>query len=321
MELMVSTDFGIGAEGESGPLVDDLLRAEIGIPGEAAEAVEIGLREVVAEPVFVEADVGDADEAAGGAVERLAGHQGFHGRRALGGVHVEIEHLLPHGDEEDGVAGLAEVLLGDLQFDGLVGFLQRAEEGRGRFAHLEIDGAVFDLDDDVVVELAVERLEVVVGGAAAVVLRIVPIHVVVVDEAAVEEQAAVGLQGARHHVGGVGVGAAVGGGADAAFGIGLEHEAGEIGDGGVERVDAGLPPGGDVGIERIEGVEAADGFGAAEIDGEGDAHAPGAEGLGDARDLRDEIGGEHAGVGVDVVDGAGVDAERGEQAAVVADAA
>ena len=62
-------------------------------------------------------------------------------------------------------------------------------------------------------------------------------------------------------------------------------------------------------------------LGAAEIDGERDAHAPGAEGLGDARDLRDEIGGEHARVGVDVVDGAGVDAERGQQAAVVADAA
>ena len=90
---------------------------------------------------------------------------------------------------------LAEVLLRDLQFDRLIGLLQRAEERRGRLAHLEIDGAVLDLHDHVVVELAVERLEVVVGGAAAVVLRIGPVHVVVVDEAAVEEQAAVRLAG------------------------------------------------------------------------------------------------------------------------------
>ena len=218
------------------------------------------------------------------------------------------------------MAGLAEVLLRDLQFDRLIGFLQRAEQGRGRFAHLKIDGAVFDLHDHVVVELAVERLEVVVGGAAAVVLRIGPIGVMVVDEAAIEEQAAVRLQGARQQIGGVGVRSAVGGGTDAAFGIGLEHEAGEIGDGGVQRVDAVLPPRGDLGLERVEGVESAEGLGAAEIDGQRDAHAPGAEGIGDAHDLRNEIGGEHARVGVDVVDGARVDAERSQQAAVLADA-
>ena len=36
--------FGIGSEGEARPLVDDLLRAELGIPGEATEAIEVGLR-------------------------------------------------------------------------------------------------------------------------------------------------------------------------------------------------------------------------------------------------------------------------------------
>ena len=57
--------------------------AQIGIPGEAAEAVEIRLRQVIAEPVVVEPDVGDADEAAGRPMERLAGDERLH-RRAAG---------------------------------------------------------------------------------------------------------------------------------------------------------------------------------------------------------------------------------------------
>ena len=67
------------------------------------------------------------------------------------------------------------------------------------------------------------------GGAGAVVLRIVPVHVVVVDEAAVEEQAAVRRQRARHDVGGIGVRAAVSRRSDAALGIGLQDEAAEVG--------------------------------------------------------------------------------------------
>ncbi len=184
---------------------------------------------------------------------------------------------------------------------------------------MKIDGAVLDLDDDVGIELAVERLEIVVSGAGAVVLQVAPIHVVVVDEAAIKEQAAVRSQRAGDDVGGVGVGAAIGGGAGAAFGIGLEHEAGKIGDGAVDFIGAGAPPGGDGGIERIEGVETAGGFGASEIDRKDDGDAPGTKRGGDAGDLGNECGGEEAGVGVDVADGAGVDAEGGEQAAVFGD--
>ena len=115
----------------------------------------------------------------------------FHGCRSAVGVHVEVEHFLPHRREEDEVALLADVFLRDLELDGLVGFLEPAEERRDGLAHLEIDGAVLDLDDDVVVELAVERMEVVVGGAGAVVLGIAPVEVVVVDEGAIEDDAAV----------------------------------------------------------------------------------------------------------------------------------
>src|ERR1017187_7945674 len=92
--------FWVAAEGEFGPLVGDALRAEIGIPCQSSEAVEIGLRQMVAEPVFVEADARDADESARGAVEGLAGDQCFHRRGAPAGMHVEIEYGLPHGDRK-----------------------------------------------------------------------------------------------------------------------------------------------------------------------------------------------------------------------------
>ena len=253
-------------------------------------AVEVGLRELIAGPVVVEPDVDHAHEAARGTVKRLAGYQRLHrGGGGAAGVHVEIQRLFPHGNQEDHVPGLAEIFLGDLQLDGLVGLLQRAEKRRGRLAHLEIDGAVLDLHDHVVVELAVEVVEVVVGGAAAIVLRVLPVHVVVVDEAAIEEQAAVRLERARQHVGGVGVGSPVGGGTDAAFRIGLQDDAAEVGNGAVQVVHPGFPPVGYLRIERVEGVQAADGLGASEIDGDRHPHAPRAESVGDARDLRSEF--------------------------------
>ena len=169
MPLMVSTTFG------SLPNVSRVHSSTIccalrsGIPRQPAEAVQIRLREMVAEPVLVQAHVGDADEAA--VQPRSLAAPGVH-RRASPHAQVEIERLFPHRHQEHGVPRLAEVLLRDLQLDRLLGLLQRAEQRRRRLAHLEIDGPVLDLDDDVVVELAVERLEVVVGGAGAIVLQI-----------------------------------------------------------------------------------------------------------------------------------------------------
>ena len=94
------------------------------------------------------------------------------------------------------MALLAGVFLRDLQFDGFVGFFEAAEERRDRLARLEVDRAVLDLDDDVVVELAVERMEIVVSGSGAIVFGIAPVEMMVVDEGAIEEEAAVRFQSA-----------------------------------------------------------------------------------------------------------------------------
>ena len=70
-------------------------------------------------------------------------------------------------------------------------------------------GPCLDLDDDVRFELAVEGVEVVVAGAGAIGLEVVVVEVVVVDEAAIEHDAAVRLERAGDGVGGLGGRAAV----------------------------------------------------------------------------------------------------------------
>ena len=53
------------------------------------------------------------------------------------------------------MALLTQVLRRNLQFDRDVALRYGSKEWRRRLADLEVDGAVLDLDDDVVVELAV----------------------------------------------------------------------------------------------------------------------------------------------------------------------
>src|SRR5213075_2849950 len=175
---------------------------------------------------------------------------------------------LPHGDEENHVALLAEVLLSDLELDRLAGVLERGEERGCGLADLEVDGAVLDLDNDVRFQLAVEGVEVVVAGAGAVSFEIVPVEVVVVDEAAIEDEAAVRFERAGYSVGGFGGGAVVLRGAYAAFGVGLDDEAAEVWDGSVNFVDFGFPPRDDGGVDGVEGGKMADYLRAGEIDRE-----------------------------------------------------
>ena len=108
------------------------------------------------------------------------------------------------------MALLAGVLLRDLQFDGLRWYVgSAAKSGRDGLANLEVDGAVLDLDDDIRFELAVEGVEVVVARAGAVGFEVVPVEMVVVDEAAIEHDAAMRLEGAGYGIGGIGRGAAI----------------------------------------------------------------------------------------------------------------
>ena len=80
---------------------------------------------------------------------------------------------------------------------------------------------MLDLDDDVRLEFAVEGMEVVVAGAGAISFHVAPVEMMVVDEAAVEHDAAVRLKRAGHHVGCIRGAAAILRRAGLAFGIRL----------------------------------------------------------------------------------------------------
>jgi len=79
------------------------------------------------------------------------------------------------------MALLAEVFLGDLKLDGFIGLVKIGKQGRCRFPYLEINGSMLDLDDDVVVELAVERLKNFNRCFGAVGLSVMPVEMMVVD--------------------------------------------------------------------------------------------------------------------------------------------
>ena len=174
----------------------------------------------------------------------------FTGVERFSRVQIEIELLLPQRREIDKMALLAEILLRDLQFHGLVGLVQACEERRYRLLSLKVDGAVFDLHDHVRRELAVEGMKDVVGGARAIGFQVVVVEVIVVDKGAIEHDAAVRSQSIGKHVGGVGRAAAVACGPGLALGIGLHREAGKIGNLLVNFIELCRPPGLHSGIEQ-----------------------------------------------------------------------
>ena len=138
------------------------------------------------------------------------------------GPEIEVEDLFPHRDQEADVPLLSGIFLRHLQLDRLVGCTKRTEERRHGFARLEVDGTVLDLENDIASNRAVEIVEVVPRRASTIVLQVAPVHMVVVDEPAIEDDAAVRRQRTRDHVGGVSMRAPVRRWSEASFGIGLD---------------------------------------------------------------------------------------------------
>jgi len=67
---------------------------------------------------------------------------------------------------------LAEIFLRDLELNRFACLVQGSKQWRSGLTNLEIDRSVLNLNDDVIVELAIEFVEVIVGGAGAIVFRI-----------------------------------------------------------------------------------------------------------------------------------------------------
>src|SRR5207245_5579388 len=160
---------------------------------------------------------------------------------------------------------LSGVLLRDLQLDDLARSRHCPEERRGGLAHLKINRTVFDLDDDSVFKLSVERTEVVVRGPGAVGFWIAPIQVMVVNESAVEENSVMRTQSTSNDIGCVCGGAAILRWPGAAFGICFDDKAAEVRNALVNSVGGCFPPGGHIRIERIECLQSCDCHWAAQI--------------------------------------------------------
>jgi hypothetical protein len=106
---------------------------------------------------------------------------------------------------------LPGVFLSDVKLHCHIGKLKPGKEGRDRFADLKVNGPMFGLNDDVVVELAIEGMENIVRSFRAVTLRILQVEVMVVYKRPIENDAAVGFERAGNHIGGVRGRPAVGG--------------------------------------------------------------------------------------------------------------
>src|SRR6266699_3569444 len=217
----------------------------------------------MSQPAWVHPHICDANEPAHGAMKRAARYEIFHRRAVSARIQVEIQNLFPHGRKKTQMPLLPRVFLCDLQLDRLVRFLKPAEERRNWFARLEVDWAIFNLDDDVVRKFAVERMKNVVGSFGTIILGIAPIKMVVIDKRPVENDPAVRREGVRDRVSRLCGRPAVSRGTRPALRVRFYDKSAEIGNLPVNLVNFLAPPFANARIHRIKRIQATDAFGAA----------------------------------------------------------
>src|SRR6202044_4248528 len=136
--------------------------------------------------------------------------------------------LLPHWNEINQVALLPRVLLSHLQLDGLIRMRKSCKQRTHGFTHLEVDRPVLNLHDNVVVKISIQGMKVVVAGAGAIRLSILPIEMIVVYKSAIQNHSAMRLQSTSDYVSRVGLGASILRRPNPSFGIRLDHDAAEV---------------------------------------------------------------------------------------------
>src|SRR5216683_3771048 len=246
----------------------------------------------MSQPARVHPNIRDANEPAHGAMKRAARYEIF---------------------QPCGVSACVQV-------DRLVRFLKPAEERRNWFARLEVDGAIFNLNDDVIRKFAVEWMKNVVGSFGPIIRGIAPIKMVVIDKRPVENDPAVRCKGVRDRVGRLCGRPVVGRRTCPALGVRFYDKSAEIRNLPVNLVNFLAPPFRNARIQRIKRIQASDPFGAAQIDGNRQPDAPRAKHIGDASELRKKAVFQNAWIGVDIIDGAPIDPDGGKQTSVITNA-
>jgi hypothetical protein len=181
-----------------------------------------------------------------------------------------------------------------------------------RLARLEVDCAVLHLHEDVGTKLAVELRELDVGPFGSI-----GVDVLVVDERAPDDVAAVRRERIRQHVGPFRVGPPIVLGTRLPLGVGLDGEAPEVRDRLVDFRDLRLPPLRDPAVEWIGCLQPPEPQRGGDVGREVHPDAVRSPHIGDGRDLREVLRREDAHIRVDVVDDRTIDANRGVGAGVV----
>ena len=161
-------ELGIAAEGLAEPLVGDLVRTQVRIPGHTAVCIPVDLGHLMAAPVCIVTDVGDARNGAELVVPVLAFSNCSNGRTLAELIGISVKTFFPERMEIDHMLRVAEIFLGNLHFKHQVGLRSLAEQRADGLAGLEVDRTVLNLDKHVVAELAVEGNELIAGLHCAV---------------------------------------------------------------------------------------------------------------------------------------------------------
>ena len=199
--------------------------------------------------------------------------------------------------------GGTEVLLCNLELHHHRRLLHSGKQRTVWFTRLEVYGAVLNLDDDIIAELAVQghKLQISLVGTIGTLRRI--------DEGAPHHNALVRFEYIGQHVGTVGVCTFEVLWAWLALGVGLHQEAAEVRNQFVDFVHLGVPPFDNLGVERVGSLQSAHLDGRSEVDGEIDADAIGTQLVGNTLCLLQALGRECLRFGIYVVENGTIDTD------------
>ncbi len=184
---------------------------------------------------------------------------------------------------------MSEILLSDLKLHHLVGLGHCTEQWTVGLSRLKVDGAVLNLNNHIVVKLAVERLKLDVGLLCTVGIgrRIY--------ESSPHHYASVGFQCAGHHVGSFGMSAIEVAWTRLTFGVGLDKETSEVGNQLVYFIGFGFPPCCNLGLQRVGGLQAAKLHGCGKIGRQIYFYTIGTEHIGNLGNLGKVLGAQYLG--------------------------
>ena len=202
-----------------------------------------------------------------------------------------------------------------------MGMMHAEQRGGNRFPDLEVVGAVFDLQNDIVIECTVKRHIGFIGGFRTVCHRIAPVLLTVVDEGAPDDDAAERFDCPGQHIGAVCVGSAVCEGAGTMLTVRFDDKAGQIRNGLPDHGSALFPEILDLSVERVGGGQPM-AQRKRKITGQHKADAKGAEEGCERGDIRKKVFHEALCIfhHIDIVDAQGIDPAGGEQTRQCADA-